>query len=89
MAKDIRAYIDGCATCQSTKNITNPTKEPLHPTELATKSFEIITSDLITGLPKLRGYNSIMTIMDTNTKTLILEPCTDKLDADGAAEILL
>ena len=89
LGRFIKEYVEGCAVCQESKNITHPTKEPLHPTELPTRPFQIITSDFITGLPLSQGFDAIMTVMDTNTKTLILEPCTTSITAEETAKILI
>jgi hypothetical protein len=89
MSVFVKDYVEGCATCQETKNNTHPTKEPLHPTEIPEKPYKIITSDFIVGLPESNGYTAIMMITDRHSKRITLEPCKDEIDADGAAEILI
>jgi hypothetical protein len=89
MSVFVKDYVEGCATCQETKNNTHPTKEPLHPTEIPEKPYKIITLDFIVGLPESNGYTTIMMITDRHTNRITLEPCKDEIDADGAAEILI
>jgi hypothetical protein len=89
MRKFVQAYVTGCATCQALKITTqrnNPDLKPIPPTEGATP-FQTITMDLIVKLPKLKGYNSIVTIMDHNcTKGMILIPCLEMMGAEDLAE---
>ena len=61
----VENYVEGCAKCQETKNITHPSREPLHPTEISMRPFQIITTDFITDLPKSKGYDSILMIVRT------------------------
>jgi hypothetical protein len=89
MGQFIKEYIKGCAICQETKINTHPSKEPLHPTEIPTKPYEIITSDLIVVLPESDGFTAIAMITDQHSKQIIVEPCTDNIDANQLAEILI
>ena len=85
----VKNYVEGCARCQETKNITHPSREPLHPTEIPTRPFQNITANFITDLPKSKGYDSILMITDQGTKTVITEPCHKTIDANRTAEILI
>jgi hypothetical protein len=85
----IKSYVDGCSTCQETKNITHPTKIPLQPTELADQPFQFITTDFIVKLPESQGFDSILTVVDQHTKTVIAEPCHETFDANATAELLI
>jgi len=46
----VKAYIKGCATCQTTK-IKPPVKVPLKPNEIPSGIWETITMDFIVDLP--------------------------------------
>ena len=72
--RDIKAYIDGCETCQHTKPHHIPAKTPLHPFEPPSRPWEVITTDIIGPLPESQGYNAILTIIDWMTKAVIFEP---------------
>ena len=89
MSVFVKNFIEGCATCQETKNITHPTREPLHPTETPDTPFETITMDFITDLPPSNGYDAILVCTDKYTKTIILAPCTKTIDALGTAKLLM
>ena len=59
-------YVAGCATCQQNKVNTHPTKPPTQPIKsTATRPFQLISQDFISGLPKTKqGYDRIMVVVD-------------------------
>jgi len=83
----ITEYIRGCATCQMTKVNTCPNYPllfPILPTENACP-FETIAMDFITKLPQSGGYNTILTITDTDcSKASIFIPCHETIDSGVA-----
>jgi Integrase zinc binding domain len=62
----IMEYVKGCATCQQNKNLTHCIKTPIYriPSTVDAKPFLHVAMDLIMGLPKSDGYNTILTIVD-------------------------
>jgi len=62
----IQEYIKGCAMCQQNKNLTHRLKTPLFriPADPEAKPFSHVAMDLIMGLPKSKGYDAILTIVD-------------------------
>jgi hypothetical protein len=62
----IMEYIKGCTTCQQNKNLTHRIKTPVFhiPSTIDTKPFSHVAMDLITGLPKSEGHDTILTIVD-------------------------
>uniref|UniRef100_A0A0W0F8T0 Reverse transcriptase-rnase h-integrase n=1 Tax=Moniliophthora roreri TaxID=221103 RepID=A0A0W0F8T0_MONRR len=92
MAKFVKSFVDGCAVCQQMKINTHLTKvgiQPLPSTPNATP-FQVITMDLVTDLPESYGFDTIMVVVDhSSSKGAIFIPCTKKLDAPQAAELLL
>jgi hypothetical protein len=81
MTEFVKAYIKGYATCQTTK-IQPPVKVPLKPTEILEGLWETITMDFITDLPTLKGYDSILTVVDCHSKAIILSPCNKTITAE-------
>ena len=51
LRKDIEAYVKGCDTCQKVKAKNSSTTTPLHPNEIPSSSWEIISINLIGPLP--------------------------------------
>ena len=77
----VKAYIKGCATCQTTK-IKPPVKVPLKPNKVLQGIWETITMDFITDLPVSKGYDSILTVVDRHSKAIILSPCHKTITAE-------
>jgi hypothetical protein len=62
----ITNYVKGCAVCQQNKILTHRKKTPLYRimTEQGTLPFKQVAMDLIIGLPKHKGKDTILTIVD-------------------------
>jgi len=84
----VKAYIKGCAVCQTTK-IKLPVKVPLKPNKIPQGIWDTITMDFITDLPTLKGYDSILTIIDHYSKAIILSPCNKNIIAVKTSQLLL
>jgi len=84
----VKAYIKGCAVCQTTK-IRPPVKVPLKPNEIPQGIWDTITMDFITDLPTLKGYDSILTVIDRHSKAIILSPCNKNITAVETSQLLL
>ena len=90
MKKFIKAYVQGCTTCQSTKSYTTKLKIPIFPitTEQNNAPFKTIAMNLIVDLPKSNSFNSILTITDHDcTKAAIFLPCNQTIDVPGVVEL--
>ena len=88
----VTEYIRGCATCQMTKVNTRPTHPPLFPIMPAenTRPFETIAMDFITKLPPSGGFDTILTITDTDcSKASVFIPCNKTIDSEGVAQLYL
>src|SRR5579863_2185762 len=88
----ITEYIKGCVTCQMTKVNTNPSQPPLFPITPVENvlPFETITMDFITKLPPSGGFDTILTITDTDcSKASIFVPCNEAIDIEGVARLYL
>jgi len=53
----VKNYMDGCATCQATKNNTHLIKPPNQPITTPTKPWSIITW-IRMDLPKINGFQT-------------------------------
>src|SRR5229473_3188444 len=67
----IAQYIKGCTICQQNKNLTHVMKAPLYKITVPENAppFTQIAMDLIIRLPKSRGYNAILTIVNHGCNT--------------------
>ncbi len=88
MTTFIKKWVDGCTICQQMKVNTHPTVPGLQPIKSnATKPFEQVTVDFITGLPPSQSYDSIMIVVDHGlSKGVVYVPCTKTIEALGTAQ---
>ena len=87
----IKNYVKGCGICQQFKIDRSPTKLAFQPTEGAklTRPFTNCSMDLITDLPPVNGFDSILVVVDQGlTKGVILIPCDKTITAEGTAKLL-
>ena len=91
MANFIKKYIEGCTKCQQMKVNTHPMTPPLTPISSdASRPFELVTTDFITDLPVINGFDSIMVMVDHGLmKGVIFIPCAKTIDALGTADLYL
>lgn len=68
MTKFAHEYVDTCDTCARTKIFPAKPLGPLKPNEVPEGPWQIITSDLIVGLPKSNGYDAILVTSNRFTK---------------------
>ena len=85
----VKNYVKGCGPCQQFKINRSPSHPALMPIESAknTRPFAHCSMDLITDLPPVEGFDSILVVVDQGlSKGVILIPCTKTLTAEGAAQ---
>ena len=88
MKKDIEAYVQACETCQRTKSSNQAKAAPLHPNEIPSHPWTHISVDMVTGLPKSNGHDTILVIVDHFSKEIIPVACSTELSSEGWAKIL-
>ena len=80
MTKFVHNYVDGCAICQSTKNLMHKTWPPIQPLETTNVPWRFISTDFVTDLPESKGYDSINVVVDQGlSKGIIITPCKKKI----------
>jgi hypothetical protein len=89
LGTDVRKYIEGCALCQQMKSDMHPVTPPLVLIpSTATVPFTFLSVDLITDLPPLGGFNSVMVVVDHGlTKGVIITPCLKTITLEGVAKL--
>jgi RNase H-like domain found in reverse transcriptase/Reverse transcriptase (RNA-dependent DNA polymerase)/Integrase zinc binding domain/Chromo (CHRromatin Organisation MOdifier) domain/Integrase core domain/Retroviral aspartyl protease len=83
----IDKYVKGCDKCQRTKTFPAKPFGKLTPNEIPTRPWQIVSVDLIVGLPESQGYDSIMVVVDRFSKMIRLAPCTQKITSMGVARL--
>ena len=70
-------------------HLTHPPLYPITPAENA-KPFETIAMDFIVKLQPSGGYDTILTITDTDcSKASVFIPCNKTIDSEGVARLYL
>jgi hypothetical protein len=87
MTKYIASYIKSCDRCTRTKTFPAKPIGKFVPTQIPKDIWEIITVDLISGLPESGGYNAIMVVVDRLSKMLHAVPTTDTVTSEGMARL--
>ena len=85
-------YVRGCATCQQNKPCTTHRKAPLQPitTDPHSGPFQMVAMDLITDLPKLQGFDAVLTIIDHGcSKAAKFIPCKTTITGQEVAALYL
>ena len=88
MHADIRAYINQCATCATTKR-SNRRPAPTLPRVPPSTAWTEIELDFIDQLPNVDGHDRILTVVDTYSKHIILVPCSQHMTADQFTDIFI
>jgi hypothetical protein len=86
----IEQYVKGCAVCQQNKNLTHRVHVPLYKITVPIDAppFTQVAMDLITGLPKSRGYNSVLTIVDHGcSRGALFLPCQSTITGPQIAKL--
>lgn len=90
MRKTVESYIRTCDVCQRTKASTLKPPGLLHPIAPPYRNWQIISMDFITGLPRTaRGYDSILTVVDTFSKMVHFIPCRSDVTAKQVARLFV
>ncbi|KAF8748451.1 hypothetical protein RHS01_10832 [Rhizoctonia solani] len=81
-------HVDSCETCQ---RIRRPkySSIPPQPLELPSRPWQHVSYDMIVDLPKDGNSDSILVIVDSFTKYVILVECSKKLKAPELADLFL
>ena len=87
----VKNYVQGCGHCQQFKinrSPANPAYQPITGAK-TTRPFANCSMDLITDLPPVNGYDSILVVVDQGlSKGVILSPCAKTITWEGIAELL-
>jgi len=86
MTAFVNKYVSGCDTCQRSKPARHP-RSILQPHDVPEGPWQTIGVDLITGLPKVGGYDAIAVYVDHYSKQVHVIPTTSDVDAEGIADI--
>src|SRR5690349_12624805 len=87
MKAQINLYVDSCETCQWSKGRKQPTRP--HALQVATEPWKHLTYDFIVKLPKSSVYDSILVVVDRNSKMAHFIPCKESTNAEQLANLFI
>jgi len=88
MTTFVKKYVMGCDLCQRMKNRPQQPFGPLVPNKVPNGPWKIISTDLITQLPELNGYNAICVIVNRLTKRAHFIPINNQFSLKDMAQLL-
>nr|KYP68328.1 Retrotransposable element Tf2 [Cajanus cajan] len=68
MAKDVKAFVRSCSTCQHNKSVTSKKQGLLQPLPIPAKVWSDISMDFLTHLPSSAGHTVIWVVVDRLSK---------------------
>ena len=83
MSTFVKNYVEACDTCLRTKTFPAKPAGPLQPNKVPEGPWQVITTDLITGLPESEGYDAIAVVVDRFTKQVHISPTHGTITAEG------
>lgn len=89
MWKEIKAFCETCDVCQKVKPDRRPKAGKLKPLPIPQMPFDIVTLDLVAGLPKSEGADTILVVMDKLTKYASYIPTNETLNQEGFAKLFI
>lgn len=89
MTKSIKAYVQACDTCQRYKNSTLALAGLLQPLPIPTAIWDYISLDFITRLPKSKGYDIILVVVDLLSKYCHFIPLKHPLTARLLVDVFI
>ncbi|KAB5589419.1 Retrotransposable element Tf2 [Ceratobasidium theobromae] len=87
MTKEVNQYVETCEQCQRSKGAKQHVA--LKPLEIPGGPWEWITYDMIVKLPKSRGFDSILVVVNRFSKMAHFLPCNESMSAEEVADIFL
>src|SRR5882724_11820570 len=87
MGRYVADYVKGCNLCNCTKTFPMSPTSKLIPNRVPNCRWQVISVDLITGLPLSRGYDAIMVVVDHLSKQAHIIPTMSDVMAAGIAQL--
>lgn len=86
LASDVRAFVDGCQSCQRSKPSHHSPYGSLKSLNIAERPWEEISLDFVEPLPASGGFDSILVVVDRLTKWAIFIPAKTTWKASDLAQ---
>ena len=89
LCRYVHRYVDGCDMCQRSKPTHYARYGLLQPIPAAKSPWKRVTVDFIVKLPKSKGHDSILVVVDKNTKLAHFIPTNESIGANATATLYL
>jgi len=83
----VKNYVSGCDQYQQIKSFPEKPAGKLKPNETTTQPWKDITTDFITGLPEVQGYDALFITCCCHTKQAHIIPISTTTSARGLATL--
>ena len=87
ISRYISQYVKGCDKCNRTKTYPTAPAGRLAPNTIPERRWQVVTTDLISGLPKSQGFDAIWVAVDRLSKRIRVAPTTSEIDSVGIARL--
>jgi hypothetical protein len=87
MSRYVSSYVKGCDKCNRTKIFPAAPAGKLMPNQIPERCWQVVTVDLIVGLPRSHGFNAIWVAVDRLSKRIRVAPTTKEVDSVGVARL--
>ena len=87
MKGDVTLYINSCDSCQRNKPVNQAPAGKLQSLPIATRRWQQVSLDLITGLPNSGGFDAILVMVDMFSKMIHAVPTLTTVTAEGVADL--
>ena len=85
----VNRYVDGCDICQRSKPTHHARYGLMQPIPAAHAPWKRISADFIVKLPISSGYDSVLVVVDKNTKLAHFIPIRETVDLQEMAKLYL
>ncbi|PNX93254.1 Ty3/gypsy retrotransposon protein, partial [Trifolium pratense] len=89
MKNTVQDFVKACDICQRQKYLTTSPGGLLQPLPIPNRIWEDLSMDFITGLPKSKGYEAILVVVDRLSKYVHFIPLKHPYTAKMVAEIFV
>ncbi|CAJ2678799.1 unnamed protein product [Trifolium pratense] len=89
MKNTIQEFVRACDVCQRQKHLTSSPGGLLQPLPIPDRIWEDLSMDFVTGLPKSKGYEAILVVVDRLSKYVHFVPLKHPYTARTIAEVFV
>lgn len=89
MKKQIQRFVQACDICQRQKYVATTPGRLLQSLPVPSQIWEDVSKDFITGLPKSKGYEAVMVVVDRLSKYAHFIPLKHPYSAKTLADVFV